>query len=308
MGIYDRDYKTSKFTDNLQNNSVVMLITINLVVFVLFQFVSVFYFFSISPGAVADARFTNDFYNKLDIPGTFGEFIRKPWTLITHMFYHDGFWHIIGNMLWLWMFGYIFHGLTGNRKIIPLFIYGAVGGALAFLLIYNFAPALAGKTANMVGASGGIMAIVVATTMLAPGYRIFPMIAGGIPLWVLTLIYLLMDLAFMTISNTGGHIAHLAGGFTGFLFVYFLRRDTDWSVGINRFFDWVNNLFNPNKPTKKIKEELFYKSQRKPYTKTPNLSQQRIDEILDKINQHGFHSLTAEEKDLLKKASKEDLK
>jgi len=53
---------------------------------------------------------------------------------------------------------------------------------------------------------------------------------------------------------------------------------------------------------------LFYKTERKPYTKTPNLSQQRIDEILDKINQHGFHSLTAEEKDLLKKASKEDLK
>lgn len=284
-----------------------MLITINLVVFVLFQFVGVFYYFSISPSQVADAKFMNDFYNNLAIPGTFREFIRKPWTLITHMFYHRGLWHIIGNMLWLWMFGYIFHGLTGNKKIIPLFIYGALGGALAFILVYNFAPALGAKNANMVGASAGIMAIVVATTMLAPGYRIFPMIAGGIPLWVLTLIYLLMDLAFIPVSNTGGHIAHLAGGFTGFLFIFFLRRGFDWSAGINRFFDWVNNLFNPNKPTKKIKEGLFYKSQRKPYTKTPNLSQQRIDEILDKINQHGFHSLTAEEKDLLKKASKEDM-
>ena len=134
------------------------------------------------------------------------------------------------------------------------------------------------------------------------------MINGGIPLWVLTVIYLIIDLALIPVSNTGGHIAHLAGGLTGFLFIFSMHKGYDWSVGINNFFEWVNNLFNPNKPKKKPREELFYKTERKPYTKTPNLSQQRIDEILDKINQHGFHSLTNEEKDLLKKASKEDLK
>jgi len=307
MGIYERDYKTSRFTDNLHSNSVVMLITINLVVFVLFQFIRVFYFFTFKEG-LGDTNFKHDIYNNLAIPGTFSEFVRKPWTLITHMFYHDGIWHIIGNMLWLWMFGYIFHSLTGNKKIIPLFIYGAIGGAIAFMLAYNFIPVLSLKAANAVGASAGIMAIVVATTMLAPGYRLFPMISGGIPLWVFTLIFLIIDLALIPKSNTGGHIAHLAGGFTGFLFIFFMRQGFDWSVGMNRFFDWVNNLFNPNKPKKKTKEELFYKSEKKPFSKTPNLSQKRIDEILDKINQHGFHSLTAEEKDLLKKASKEDLK
>ncbi len=306
MGIYERDYKISKFTDNLQNNALVMLITINLVVFVLFQFVGVIYYFSL-PEGVADERFSRDIYNNLAVPGTLKEFIRKPWTLITHMFYHQGIWHIIGNMLWLWMFGYIFHDLTGNKKIIPVFIYGAIGGAIAFMLAYSFIPRLSSINANAVGASAGIMAIVVATTMLAPGYRIFPMINNGIPLWVLTAIYLIIDLALIASENTGGHIAHLAGGFTGFLFIFFMRRGYDWSIGINRFFEWVNNLFNPDKPTKKIKEELFYKSERKPYTKTPNLSQQRIDEILDKINMHGFNSLTTEEKELLRKASKEDL-
>src|SRR5687768_13720921 len=141
MGIYERDYRISKFTDNLQNNALVMLITINLVVFVLFQFVAVIYFFSL-PRDVADAKFMRDVYSNLAIPGTFKEFILKPWTLITHMFYHKGIWHIIGNMLWLWMFGYIFHDLTGNKKIVPLFIYGAIGGAIAFLLAYSFIPRL----------------------------------------------------------------------------------------------------------------------------------------------------------------------
>ena len=307
MGIYEREYKTSKFTDNLQDNALVMLIIINLVVFVLFQLINVFYFFSFREG-VAGEKFMNDFYYNLALPAAFDQFIRKPWTLITHMFYHQGLWHIIGNMLWLWMFGYIFHDLTGNKKIIPLFVWGAFGGALAFMLAYNFIPVLTSVNATAVGASAGLMAIAVATTMMAPGYRIFPMLNGGIPLWVITVVYLIIDLALIPVSNTGGHIAHLAGGFTGFLFIISWRKGFDWSVGMNRFFDWVSNLFNPNRPTKTIKDELFYKTQRKPYTKTPNLSQQRVDEILDKINQHGFHSLTTEEKDLLKKASKEDLK
>ena len=75
MGIYERDYRTSKFTDNLQNNALVMLITINLVVFVLFQFVNVIYFFSL-PEGIADQRFERDIYNNLAIPGTFYYFFR----------------------------------------------------------------------------------------------------------------------------------------------------------------------------------------------------------------------------------------
>jgi len=307
MGIYERDYKTTKFTDSLQNNALVMLITINFVIFVLFQFIYVFYIFSFKE-EIAGPKFYSDIYNNLAIPGTFREFIRKPWTLLTYMFYHQRIWHLIGNMLWLWMFGYIFHHLTGNKKIIPVFIWGSIGGAVAFLLAYNLIPLLRVQDVNMVGASAGIMAIVVATTMLAPGYRIFPFINNGIPLWVLTVVFLIIDLALMPMENTGGHIAHLAGGFTGFLFIYFMRRGYDWSIGINNFFDWVNNLFNPNRPRKKSREQLFYKAERRPYVKTPTLSQQRIDEILDKINLHGFNSLTPEEKDLLKKASKEDLK
>jgi membrane associated rhomboid family serine protease len=305
MGIYEREYKT-RFSNTLQENSLVMLITINLVVFVLFQFVNVFYFFGY-PKEIAVAKFDQDIYSYLALPGRFSQFIRKPWTLLTHMFYHQGIWHIIGNMLWLWMFGYIFQDMTGNKKIIPVYIYGAFGGAIAFMLTYNFIPTLTATYATATGASAGIMAIVLATTILAPDYRLFPMINNGIPLWVFTLIYFIIDLALIPVENTGGHIAHLAGGFTGFLFIYFMRCGWDWSVGINRFFEWVNNLFHPDHPKRKMKKELFYKTGKKPFVKTPNITQQRVDELLDKINQKGYHALTDEEKELLKKASKEDL-
>ena len=153
------------------------------------------------------------------------------------------------------------------------------------------------------------MAIAVGVTAISPGYRIFPMLFGGIPIWVLTLIYLIIDLAGIPLSNPGGHIAHLAGALTGFVFIYSFQRGYDWSEWMNNFFDWVNNLFNPDKPKKgrDIKQELFYKSKTKPYQKTPNITEQRVNEILDKINQKGYNSLSDEEKDLLKRASQENL-
>jgi hypothetical protein len=113
------------------------------------------------------------------------------------------------------------------------------------------------------------------------------------------------DLATITISDTGTLITHLAGAFTGFLFMFFLRRGYDWSDWMNNFADWINNLLNPDKPKKSVvvKDELFYRSTTEPFKKTPNVTQERIDEILDKINQKGLHFLTKEEKEILKRAN-----
>jgi hypothetical protein len=121
--------------------------------------------------------------------------------------------------------------------------------------------------------------------------------------------YVISDLATVSVSDTGNLIAHLAGALAGFLFILFLRMGYDGSEWMSNFFDWVTNLFNPDKPKKgkNIKEELFYKSTTTPFKITPNVTQQRVDEILDKINQKGYNALTAEEKDLLKRASDEGL-
>jgi len=307
MSYFEKEYKRRLSLDQ-DNNALVMLISINLVMFVLFKFIYVIYFFSFAQD-IAKARFFTDITTNLALPSDLHEFLRKPWTLITHMFYHESVWHILSNMLWLWAFGYIMQDLTGNRKIVSVFLYGGLAGAAAFLLAFNLIPVFKGLSVPALGASAGIMGVAVATTMIAPGYRIFPMLNGGIPLWILTMIFVIIDLATIPGTNSGGHIAHLAGAFAGFLFIFFLRRGYDGSDWINNLFDWCNNLFNPGKPAKgkKIKQELFYKSGAQPYTKTPNLTQQKIDEILDKINQKGYNHLTEEEKDLLKRASQEDL-
>jgi len=310
MPYYEKEYRRrSLFRQD--NSALITLIAINLIIYVLLAFVQALLHLKYESPAEANAAFQNDVLSWLAIPADPHTLLSRPWTLLTHMFVHADFWHIFGNMLWLWMFGYILQDLTGNRKVFPIFLYGALAGAMAFVLAYNFAPALVKQVpwASALGASAGIMAIAVATTILAPGYRIFPMIAGGIPLWVITGLYVIIDLATIpSRQNTGGHIAHLAGALTGFLFIYFFRRGYDWGEWMNNFWDWFNNLFNPDKPKKKkqlIKQELFYKSGTTPFKKTPNVTEQRVNEILDKINSKGYNSLSDEEKDLLKRASQE---
>lgn len=229
------------------------------------------------------------------------------------MFVHDtqSVWHIVGNLLWLWAFGYILQDLTGNRKIIPIFIYGALAGALAYMVAFNFITPLKEHlpVARAFGASAGIMAIAIAATTLAPNYRVFQMLNGGIPIWVITVIYLVLDLAMIPESNPGGHIAHIAGGAMGFVYMSMDKKGYDWGLWMNNLYDWMNDLFNPDKPKKArvVKSQLFYKSKVKPFNKTPLITQQKIDELLDKINQKGYNSLTEDEKELLKRASQEDL-
>lgn len=308
MSFY-REQNRSRLTVGQDGNSLVMLIAVNLIVFVLLAFIKVIYYFTY--GKEGLPVYQENVLDWVALPASLQVFITRPWTLLTHFIVHDSVWHIIANMLWLWAFGYILQDLAGNRKLIPVFIYGALAGAAAYMLACNLLPPLREQlpVAKALGASAGVMSIAIATTALAPNFRIFPLINGGIPLWVLTLIFVIIDLATIPYNNAGGHIAHLAGAGTGFLLISLMRKGYDWSGWMNNFYDWMNNLFNPEKPRKgkELKTQLFYKSGVKPFKKTSNVTQQRIDDILDKINQKGYASLSEEEREILTRASKEDL-
>jgi membrane associated rhomboid family serine protease len=291
------------------NSALTTLIIINLVLFVAFAFIKMFWYLRYEDNTVAVQFYNEQVISWFTFPADFSRMMTQPWVIISFMFIQTSFWQLVADMLWLWAFGYIMQDLTGNRKIIPVFIYGAFFGAFGFMLAYNLIPALrAGlPSASFMGASTGVMAVAVAATLVAPRYRLFPMIGGGLPLWVLTAIYLIIDFATIKQGDWGTIIAHFSGALAGVLFMFFLGRGFDASEWMNNFFDWISNLFNPDRPRKgkNTREELFYRSTGKPYKKTPNITQQRIDEILDKINQKGYNHLTDEEKELLKRASKD---
>ncbi len=225
MGYYRQENRRSRLSVGQDGNALTTLIAINLIIFVLVALIKLIYYFTFENNDEGLMMFKKNILHWVTLPADLSQLIRRPWTLITHMFVHEGVWHIIGNMIWLWVFGSILQDLAGNRKVAPVFLYGGLAGALAYILAYNVIPVLNNGIigAEALGASAGVMAIAIATTVIAPGYRFFPMLNGGIPLWVITMIFVIIDLATIPYNNPGGHIAHLAGAGMGFFFYVLVR-------------------------------------------------------------------------------------
>jgi membrane associated rhomboid family serine protease len=302
-----QSYKTNRnILLGQDNNALVLLFAVNGLLFVMLNFLKIIYQLSEIP----EETFYRQLLNWFTLPAPAKTLATRPWTLLTYMFTHYSLWHLISSCLWLWCFGYILQDLTGNNKLIPVYLYGGFVGGVVFVLVNNLVPGLErnlATTAPMLGAGPAIMAVAIATTALAPNYRIFPMIGGGIPLWVLTLIFVAIDLVSVAGGNAGISASHLAAAAIGFLFIRQLRRGNDWAAWMNQFVDWLDDLFRPEKKHTKqsAKDKLFYQAGKKPYEKISNVTQQRLDAILDKINQKGYQFLTDEEKEFLKRASDE---
>lgn len=302
------DNYRKKMTLGHDGNALVQLVVINAVLFAILKFISVI-FMSVDK-VTADAHFSI-ITSFVMLPASLDKLSSHPWTVLTYMFADASVYRFIGNMFWLWAFGYILQDITGNRKLVPIYLYGGVAGAAFFLLAYGVLPNLHGAASidQLAGANASVIAVAIAVTTVAPDYRIFPMINGGIPLWVVTVLYLVIDFSTLSIGHTGEYVANLAGAAAGFFFIFRLRRGHDGSIWINNFFDWCNDLFNPEgkRKSRSPKDEFYYKvSGTQPFKKIPNVTQHRIDEILDKINQQGYRFLTDEEKDILKRAADEE--
>lgn len=314
MGEADRysEYKKlkrNKFSLGQDGNALVALFTLNVIFFLILLMAQVVYFFYEQTPQLYNAQVVQWF----ELPSSLSKLSERPWTILTYMFSDTGqnLIRIISNMLWLWAFGYILQEMTGNDKLIPVYMYGGVFGGIVFIAANYLIPPLRvlGNSTALLGANAGTMAVAMATTTLSPNHKFFTQIRGGIPIWVLMAVYLFIDLVGVASLNAAYSLSHLAGATAGFVFVLLLRKGKDGSVWMNRLYDWFINLFNPHKKSKaSVKEKVFYNTgNRTPYSKQAIVTQQRVDEILDKINQKGFEFLTEEEKKILKKASEEDL-
>lgn len=300
----DRGFK--KITLGDDSNALMMLVGMNALIFISFGIIQILYYLTQS----TTTAFHYEILRWFIVPAKLSSLAVLPWTIFTYMFVHVGVIYTVITLVWLWVFGSILQDLSGNSKIIPLYIYGGIAGAIVFVAANYLVPSLRNQVeySFMLGGNAGIMAIAVATTTLSPDYRLFKMLNGGIPLWILTLLYIIIDIAGS--RGMGEQLAHLGGGLIGFLFIVSLRKGFDWSLWMHKLYNWFLNLFNPDKPLperKKIKEKVFYNTgSTKPFVKRPVVTQQRIDEILDKINQKGFSHLSEEEKTILKKAGETD--
>ncbi len=310
MGESDRytDYRIKKqrFTLGNPDNALMWLFAINVIFFLILQTIRV----AINVNDHSDAVFYSQVTGNFQLPANLVSLSKKPWTIISFMFSDADLMRALSNMLWLWTFGSVLQNLTGNRKIIPVYLYGGFAGAVFFIAAVYLIPTNRAiiDSLGLFGANASVMAVAVAATAIAPNYRFFRHIRGGISIWILTLIYVAIDLSAVAQGPAALTIAHIGGAAAGFVFVKMLKNNMDGSEWMNNFYNWFINLFNPNKKVQKnsIKERVFYNTgTRSPYQKTSNVTEQRVDEILDKISQQGYSTLTKEEKDILKRASED---
>tara|TARA_B100001964_G_scaffold92583_1_gene103902 strand:+ start:382 stop:1254 length:873 start_codon:yes stop_codon:yes gene_type:complete len=196
------------------------------------------------------------------------------WQFVTYMFLHSvsSPWHIIFNMLVLWMFGSQVERAMGTRKFLTMYF---TAGIFAGIFCCLFTP-----NSPIIGASGAIFAIEIAFAMFFPNttvvFYVFPIKAK----------YLVMIFAGITViscimptSGSIAHFAHLGGLVYGFLFIRYESKFSSFLLS------WQNQ------------------QQKKECQKEENIKRQ-VDALLDKVNQGGMKSLTRRERYFLRSASK----
>ncbi len=240
--------------------------------------------------------------------------LTHPWVFFSSMFLHEGFWHILWNMLFLYWFGTIVRDFLGNHRILPIYLLSGLAGSLIYFATANVLSYTTGNSFAL-GASGAVMGIVVAAGAVAPEYSMRLLFIGDVKLKYIVLAVLIIDLIGLAHnSNTGGHFAHLGGAAMGFLFVRQLQSGNDMGIVVQKTIDWVTGLFSRKEKKRKgprvayTNPTLKKKSTRKPTRASEvadDRTQEKVDAILDKIKRKGIDSLSQEEKDFLNNASKE---
>lgn len=298
------DFKLAFKTGNVLNQ----IIIINVVIFAIFGVLGVFFTLG------GERALFSTITSFLSLPADFGQLIIQPWSLITYFFFHQGFFHILWNMLFLYWFGRIISEYLGQNKLMGLYVWGGIGGGLLYLMAYNVFPYFQSAVPNsyLLGASGGVVAIVVGAATFQPNYVVPLFLLGPVKLKYIAAVTVLLSIIQSTGNNAGGEIAHLGGALVGYIMMKQLQKGNDWSVPLAKFIIWVKSFFKPQ-PTIKVsykrkqkasstKQTSSARSAKSSFEKTP---QDEIDRILDKISEKGYDALSKEEKQKLFNASKD---
>jgi membrane associated rhomboid family serine protease len=262
------------------------------------------FIFSFFPnGGVINKIITDNF----DLIAPIKSFIRKPWTLVTYCFTHNGFFHLLFNMLSLFWFGSLVQEFIGSRKLLNIYLIGGIISGLIYIAVYNLlslSPQLNNISPTILGASAAVYAVMFAAVALLPEYEFYLFGIILIKIKYLALTFLIIS---FVVPSSG--ISHLGGAVAGYSYIYLLRRGTDLGSPIEAFSDWWRSLWKP-KPQVKIPQRKYSEStvaikSGSHSNLDPNYfpDQMEVDSILDKIGKSGYESLTKEEKQKLYRAS-----
>lgn len=276
------------------------LIYINLGVFLLVKIIGLFFYLAGQPPVLVEW---------LSVPSDLQTLSRRPWTLVSYMFMHAGFLHILFNILGLYWFGKLFLYHFEGDKMLSVYLLGGISGALLYVVAFNVFPVFESVNAILLGASGSVLAILTAVAVYDPDRELHLFFIGKFPLKYVALFYVVLSIIGISASNPGGNLAHLGGAAWGWFYIYQLRRGKDRGAGIVTIINKIESWFIKRQDwfNSKSKMRVTYKQPPRDdyeYNRQQNIRQDEINHILDKIAKSGYESLTKREKEILFKQGK----
>lgn len=284
-------------------NPMFRLILINLSVFITLMLFRVF-----SALSMSEPEFFNLEFKLLQFIGVH-ENLQDGWfynlyTIILYQFVHLDFFHILGNMIFLYFFGQIFIHLLGSKRVLPTYLLGGIFGAILYMIVYNFSPNLQSSIGGvLIGASASIYGLAMAAVFYRPNFEIMLFGSFRVKLMWIGAFFILYNLAMIPAgNNVGGLISHMGGAVLGYLSIINIKSKNNIVNRFGTFLDWLKNLFKP-KPKLKVTYKKEANRNDYNYMDYKKSKQDKIDAILDKISKNGYDSLSKEEKEFLFKQS-----
>ncbi|UTA68442.1 MULTISPECIES: rhomboid family intramembrane serine protease [Emticicia] len=285
-----------------RGNTLVQLMLINAVVFL--SLILAGFILSFVPGGSVIERAIN---NNIILVAPLRELVMQPWTLLTYGFTHYSFWHLLFNMMTLFWFGTLVQEFIGSRKLLSIYILGAVFSGIIYVGIYNLlllAPQVNNINSTILGASAAVCAVMFAAVTLLPEYEFY-----FFGLFLIKIKYIAWFFLLLSFIVPSSGISHLGGALAGYSYIYLLRKGVNLGSPIEAVADWWSDFWRP-KPKMKIPQRRYSEStvSNKGMSSSgldPNYfpDQDEVDAILDKIGKSGYESLTKEEKHKLYRAS-----
>lgn len=274
-----------------QGDVVIKLIYINVALYLSYNFIRVFEFIF----RIDNNKISHFFENFLAIPSNFTHFGYKLYTLFTYQFIHFEFFHLLINVLMLFFWGKLLLQYIGFKKVLPLYILGGIVGGLFFGLIKYFGIVDV-SFIPVVGASASVMALMGALGMITPNYKLNFFFIEVELKWVILGFAVLNFLSISSPNGAASGILHLAGLGLGYAYIYLDKEGIALYKPINNL---INNILSWFNKTTQPKVSYINKDKVKNNKNTSTQNQTQINEILKKIAERGYNSLTQQEKELL---------
>lgn len=233
----------------------------------------------------------------------------RPWTLITYMFAHEGFLHILFNMLMLYWFGQLFLTYFSPKNLGSLYVLGGIAGAALYMLAFNTIPFYKEMHPSfMIGASASVMAIIFGVAFYNPQAKVGLILIGQVRIIYIAIFLFIIDfISLADKTNPGGHVAHIGGAILGYCYAKQYLKGKDITRWMSRIIDWFSNIIKPNQKNPRMKVKYNNNDPRQrdyDYNRRKKQEAEEIDDILDKIKKSGYSSLSDNEKRRLFDASR----